>query len=150
MTSDVILSRLRRFLLAFAVLLFGGAVAELWLVKHTGEALQLVAFALCALGAAGALVVLLRARRATVWLLRACAVVVFCGTLLGVYLHVAGNVEFQREIDPDTPAADLWRGALRGGNPLLAPGILSVAALLALAATYRHPALAGRGEESRG
>jgi hypothetical protein len=30
---------------------------------------------------------------------------------------------------------------LGGENPLLAPGILAVAAMLALAATYYHPAL---------
>lgn len=148
MTDADILSRLRRFLLAFAVMLYGGALVELWLVNHTEEKLQFVAFGLCAVGMLAALVALLSARRATLWMLRACVLVVFCGTLLGVYLHVAGNVEFQREIDPEAPAADIWRGALRGGNPLLAPGVLSVAALLSLAATYRHPSLAEDGDEA--
>lgn len=146
MTSAEVLSRLRRFLLVFTVLLFGGAAAELWLVKHTEETLQLVAFALCALGTLAALVVLARPRRATVRLLRVSMALVVLGTLLGVYLHVEGNFAFQREIDPNTPAADLWLGAIRGANPLLAPGILSVAAALALAATYRHPAL-GHGDD---
>lgn len=142
MTSDEILSRLRRFLLLFAALLFGGAAAELWLVNHREDTLQLIPFALCALGTVAALAALARPRRATLRLLRATMALVVLGTLLGVYLHVEGNVAFQREIDPNAPAADLWLGALGGANPLLAPGILSVAAVLALAAAYRHPALA--------
>jgi hypothetical protein len=31
--------------------------------------------------------------------------------------------------------------ALMGANPLLAPGILALAGVLAIAATYHHPAL---------
>ncbi len=141
MTDAEILARLRRFLLVFAVLLFGGAIVELWLVNHDEETLQLIPFFLCALGTVAALAALLRPRRATLRLLRASMALVLLGTLLGVYLHVQGNYDFQREIDPTAPAADLWRGAIAGGNPLLAPGVLSVAALLALAAAYRHPAL---------
>jgi len=34
--------------------------------------------------------------------------------------------------------------AVSGGNPLLAPGILALAAIIALAATYYHPALVER------
>ena len=150
MTPDEILSRLRRFLLVFTVLLFGGAVTELWLVNHKEDPVQLIPFALCALGAAAALAALVRPRRATLWLLRVCMALVVLGTLLGIYLHVEGNVAFQREIDPSAPAADLWLGALGGANPLLAPGILSVAAVLALAATYRHPALTDSSDRRSG
>ena len=141
MTSADILSRLRRFLLVFSVLLFGGTVVELWLVNHKEETLQLIPFALCALGTAAALFALFRPRRASLWLLRACMALVVCGTLLGVYLHLDGNIDFQREIDPNAPAADMLLSVLGGGNPLLAPGILAVSAVLALAATYYHPAL---------
>jgi hypothetical protein len=34
----------------------------------------------------------------------------------------------------------IW-GALGGANPLLAPGVLAVAAVLAFAVTYHHTAL---------
>ena len=149
MTSAEILSRLRRFLLAFSVVLFGGAVVELWLVNHREEALQLIPFGLCALGTAAALSALLRPRRATLWLLRGAMALVVCGTLLGIYLHLDGNIDFQREIDPGAPASDMLLSVLSGANPLLAPGILSVAAVIALAATYRHPALSGGGDTER-
>ena len=147
MTPAEILSRLRRFLLVFSVLLFGGAVVELWLVNHKEETLQLIPFALCALGTVAALVAFFRPRRATLWLLRGTMALVVCGTLLGIYLHLDGNIDFQREIDPDAPASDMLLSVLSGANPLLAPGILSVAAVIALAATYYHPALAKGGNE---
>ena len=66
---------------------------------------------------------------------------VVCGSLFGIYEHYANNVAFQREISPSTPMRDALVQAVAGGNPLLAPGTLAVAAVLALAATYYHPAL---------
>ncbi|MFN8468380.1 MAG: hypothetical protein U0X20_22675, partial [Caldilineaceae bacterium] len=63
------------------------------------------------------------------------------GSLLGIYEHVAGNIAFAQEILPGTPTADLLLEGLTGANPFLAPGMLAVGALIALAATYGHPAL---------
>jgi hypothetical protein len=37
--------------------------------------------------------------------------------------------------------------AVAGANPLLAPGTLAVAAVLALVASYNHPALENKNEE---
>ncbi|HYG08613.1 MAG TPA: hypothetical protein VD835_01435 [Pyrinomonadaceae bacterium] len=141
MTPADILSRLRRFLLVFSVMLMGGALLELWLIEHTADPLQFVPFVLCALAALAALVALVRPRRATLLALRACAALLVLGSLLGIYLHVEGNYALQREISPNAPAGATLFATLGGANPLLAPGILAVAAVLALAATYHHPAL---------
>jgi hypothetical protein len=145
MTPAVVLSRLRQFLLAFSVVLLGGALLELWLIEHTEDRLQFVPFVLCGLGMLVALAALLRPRRATLLALRVCMSLVVLGTLLGVYLHVEGNLALQREISPNATTSATIFGALGGANPLLAPGILAVAAVLALAATYYHPSL--RNEE---
>ena len=64
--------------------------------------------------------------------------VIIMGTLLGVYLHIEGNVAFEREVDPQATTSKLILQGLGGGNPLLAPGILAIAALIAAAATYRY------------
>ena len=145
MRPEEVLTRLRRFLLVLSVLLLGGAAVELWLVEHTEDPVQLLPFVLCGVGTLAALAVLLRPRRASVWALRACMLLVVAGSLLGVYLHVESNMELERELNPGMPGGQLLLGALGGANPLLAPGVLAVAAVLALAATYQHPALA-RGE----
>ena len=147
MRPEVVLSRLRRFLLALSVVLLAGAVAELWFVEHTEDPVQLVPFVLCGLGAVVALVALVRPGRASLWALRAVMLLVVAGSLLGVYLHVESNLELERELNPGMPAGQLLLGALGGANPLLAPGVLAVAAVLALAATYQHPAVASGAAE---
>lgn len=136
-----VLSRLRRFLLVFSVVLLGGASFELWLIEHTEDPLQIVPFVLCALGTLCAVAALISPRRATLLALRAVMLLVVLGTLLGIYLHVEGNLALQREVSPNAGVSKTLFAALGGGNPLLAPGILAVAAVLALAATYQHPAL---------
>jgi hypothetical protein len=147
MTPAVVLQRVRRFLLVLSALLFMGTAFELWLVNHTEDAVQLIPFAMCGLGLAGVLLVLVRPRRAPLLALHVCMVLVVVGSLFGVYEHVAGNLAFHREIYPNAPMGELVMGAIAGANPLLAPGTLALAAMLALTATYRYSAL-GENEQS--
>lgn len=138
MSADEVLRQLRRFLQVLAVVLFSGAIIELWLVGHTEDPIQWLAFVLAGLGAIAALAQLIFPGRATVRLLRVCMAVIVLGSLFGIYEHVTGNIAFEREIHPDMPTGQaVWEG-LQGANPLLAPGILAIAAWLALGATYRH------------
>lgn len=117
MAPTIIVHRLRVFLLALAGCMCIGTVAELWLTEHIESLVQLIPFVLCGLG----LLVL--------------------GALIGAYEHVEHNLAFELEIRPGATPADVWFDALRGASPLLAPGILGLAAVIALAATYYHPAL---------
>jgi hypothetical protein len=123
------------------VSLFSGALIELWLVGHTKEAIQWLPFALCILGSIAVLLVLFRPGPGTIKALRISMGLIALGTLLGIYLHVEGNVSFAREIQPNLPTTDLVLKGLSGANPLLAPGILAVAAVIAVAATYRLTAV---------
>lgn len=142
------LFRLRRFLLAFSILLLAGTLVELLLVNHREDTVQLIPFFLCAMGSLASFLVLFRPRRATLLVLRVCMGVVVCGSLFGIYQHFANNIAFQREIKPNAAIADVLASAVAGGNPLLAPGMLAVAAVLALAATYYHPALENKTQEA--
>ena len=128
-------------------MLLAGAVVELWLVEHTEDPVQLTPFVLCGLGAAASVVALVRPGRGSLWALRAVMLLVAAGSLLGIYLHVESNAELERELNPQMSTGRVLWGALGGANPLLAPGVLAVAAVLALAATYQHPALAAGGAE---
>jgi hypothetical protein len=96
MSPDETLSRLRRFLLVLSILLFGGTVVELLLVNHKQDAVQLIPFFLCGLGAIAAFLVLVRPRRTTLLGLRVCMGLVLCGSLFGIYEHFANNFAFQR------------------------------------------------------
>lgn len=133
-----ILRRLRRFLLLLTVSLFAGALVELWLVGHTEDVIQLVPFVASVVGIVVSLLVFFWPSTGTIHVMRIWMAVVVLGTLLGVYLHIEGNVAFEREVDPQATTSKLILQGLGGGNPLLAPGILAIAALLALAATYRY------------
>jgi len=138
MSAAEVLRRLRLFLLALASLLFAGTLFELWLVNHTEDAIQWLAFVLGGIGLVATLTVLVRRGPATLLLLRLCMPLVIVGGLFGVYQHVFNNIAFEQEIQPNATLRHLfWRG-LSGANPLLAPGTLAVAGLLSLAATYKY------------
>jgi hypothetical protein len=144
MTAKTVEERLRLFLLGLSAVLCLGAIVELWLAEHTQQPIQLLPFALCGLGLAAVIAVLLRPARSTIWALRFVMGIAAVGSLIGAYAHIASNLEVVREVNPDLALVDgLWQAA-RGAAPLLAPGVLAIAALVAMAATYYHPALGGK------
>jgi len=118
-----------------------GIGAELWLAEHTGEAIQLLPFALCGLGFVASIAALLRPGRRTLLALRLVMIPVALGSLLGVWEHLEGNLEFARELQPSASTSSALLEAIYGAAPLLAPTSLALIAVLALAATYYHPAL---------
>jgi len=60
---------------------------------------------------------------------------------VGIYLHISGNYEMEREFDPSLLGLDLWVEVIRGEAPSLAPGTLVQFGLLGLLYAYRHPLL---------
>ena len=148
MTAEALADNLRRFMLLMAMLVLLSAVAELWLVDHTQEPIQFIPFVLCGIGVVSVGAALLRPQRSTLLALRAAMVLAALGGLVGVFVHLANNVAFEQEIRPNATLGDVLMAGLKGASPLLAPGVLVFGALLALAATYYHPALATRrGDE---
>jgi hypothetical protein len=145
MSSAAVEQRLRRFLLIVVAFIYLVTLAELVLEEHFKEPNQLIPLVLCGLGMLAVLVVLFRPQRNTILALRAIMVVAALGSLLGIYLHLAANFEFELEIRPNATPGDVVTQALTGASPLFAPGILALGAVLAIAATYYHPAL-GRKE----
>ncbi|MBK8046657.1 MAG: hypothetical protein IPK16_05735 [Anaerolineales bacterium] len=73
--------------------------------------------------------------------MRGVMVVLALGSLLGVALHIFNNIAFAQEIQPNAATGELLLAGVMGANPMLAPGILALAAILAFAATYAEPAL---------
>ena len=71
-------------------------------------------------------------------------VLLVAGSLYGVFEHMEGNIEFEREIRPNASLSTILPKALTGASPPLAPGMLALAGTLAIAGTYAHPALARR------
>ncbi|MBI5563802.1 MAG: hypothetical protein HY870_02830 [Chloroflexi bacterium] len=141
MTNDVVLARLRRFLLVIAGLLLAGTILELWVINHTQEAIQWLPFILCGVGLVAVGAALLRPQRPVLIGLRWLMGAVTLGSVFGVIEHIESNLGFVLEIHPDATTGQILAGALGGASPFLAPGMLGLAAVLAVAATYYHPAL---------
>jgi hypothetical protein len=142
MSAEIIVARFRRLLLSATVVIFSLTPLELVLARHYDTAVKLIPFVLCALGLLAALAAWLHPRRQTLLLLRGVMLVIMLGSVLGSFEHLSGNLEFALETHPAAPLSVLLVTTLQGASPLLAPGILALAAVLGIAATHAHPALA--------
>lgn len=141
MPAELLLQRLRRFLLGLAIFICMGTIVELWLSDHDQQTLQYIPFVLSTLGLLVSGVVLFRPNRNTIRALRMVMPLVALGSLAGIGLHLRGNFAFEMDIRPNATASEVLMDALKGAAPLLAPGIMALAAALALAATTYHPVL---------
>lgn len=141
MNNELILARLRRFLLAIAGLLLLGTLIELALIQHWDEPLQLTPFILSAIGLAGVAWAWVKSERGPLLALRALMVPLTLGSLVGVFVHVSSNIEIYTETHANAGTLAVIAAGLGGHNPLIAPGMLALAGILAAAATYGHPAL---------
>ena len=141
LSSDRVLSRLRTFLLALSAFMALGTIFELVLTEHWEGPPQILPFILCALSFLVIVAVLFKPSRGTIRIMRWVTGITFLGSLFGVFEHLEHNFGFAQEIQPNAASNELLWKTLSGANPLLAPGILAFLALLALAATYYHPAL---------
>lgn len=148
MSSEVVLRRLRIFLLALASFMCLGTIVELALTEHWEGPVQLLPFVLSGLSFVAMLAVLLRPQPITVRFLQGIVGVTLIGSLFGVFEHIEHNIAFALEIKPNAVVSDVLLDALGGANPLLAPGILAFTALMALAAVYYHPVLQRQESES--
>ncbi|MEJ7758691.1 MAG: hypothetical protein WKF55_03750 [Gemmatimonadaceae bacterium] len=138
-------AKIRAALLAILLLGMVGILVELFLMEHTDGLWQIVPIALlvCGICAAGAHAVT-RTHRNAIRVLQGVMVVFVVSGFAGMILHYSGNVEFEREMNPETGGLGLIKEALMGATPALAPGTMIQLGLLGLASTYRHPATGRR------
>ena len=131
-SSDAIIGVVRRALLLILLLAMIGILIELLLVEHFEDAWQFVP--LCLLGL-GVVTVAWHARapsRSSRRVLEVLMVAFMLAGFLGFYFHYRGNAEFELEENPDIPRWDLFREAMMGGTPALAPGVMIQIGLIGL------------------
>src|SRR3954451_15181024 len=136
MDAVVKLRTVRRVLTGLAALLFAGATGELIAVKHYDDKVQLLPFVLCGIGLICLMGAVLHPATRVVTLIRVAMLAIAAGSAFGVWEHLAGNADFYKEIHPHATTSTLVKQALTGRDPLMAPGILAVAALLTILVTY--------------
>jgi len=141
MDSNQILARLRQFLLIIAAGVFVMTVTELFFLSHWQVAIQFLPFALSALGLITLAFAYFRPTPKTITTTRWSMFIIAACSLIGFYEHMANNYSFLLEIKPSATTWDLIKATFEGANPVLAPGILMLGAVVALMAIYKHPLL---------
>ena len=133
------LNRLRRWLAVILLIGMAGTTAELLLLRHVEDWLQLVPVVLLVCGIAGVAWHAGTRSSASATAVRLVMVSFVVAGLAGVYIPFAANVEFQKETDPSLAGRALvWRALEATVPPALAPAVMLQLGLVGLAYTYRH------------
>lgn len=141
MPTDTV-SLLRRGLLALLAFGCAGLLTELLLLEHWEEWQQWLPLALLALTLLTIIWHWRDRRRTTLRALQVVMLLLIVSGAVGVYFHIAGNFDFERELEPALTGLPFWIDVIRGAAPMLAPGTMVQFGLLGLLYAYRHPILA--------
>lgn len=136
---DDTLSHLRRNLLRVLLLGISGVSVELLLIGHVEKIGQLIPIVLLAAGLAAVVWHMVSGNRPSLLVLWALMLGYALAGVLGIGLHLKGNVEFELEMYPTLAGRDLVAKTLTGATPALAPGTMVLLGLVGLLYTYRHP-----------
>lgn len=132
---------MRKLILALLIAGMAGLLAELYLLDHYEVLWQWAPVVALLAGLVAAVAVAVRPVPATLRPFQVVMTLFVIVGLVGVGLHLQGNFEFEREMDPTGSDAHLFREALSGAFPSLAPGALIQLGLLGLVHAWKHPAL---------
>ena len=136
------LRSLRKALLVLFLFAVCGTTAELLLLAHDEDAIQLIPIVLAVAGAVVALWNLVRPSAAGLRTFQLLMLLFIASGGAGVFYHYQANVEFQLEMDATLRGtALLWQVLQAKAPPALSPGLMVQLGLLGFAYTYRHPAL---------
>jgi hypothetical protein len=135
------LDTLRRILLATLVLGLIGLEAELLLVEHFDGWKQYLPLVVLGISILALVWYGIRKGRASMRAIQGTMVLCIVLGAVGLVLHYLGNSEFEREMTPDLSGFALFKAAMMGATPSLAPGAMIQLGLIGLAWTFRHPAL---------
>jgi hypothetical protein len=137
----------RRILAAALGLGLVGTGAELLLLEHFEDWRQIVPIALIACALAVLIWHAVDRRALPVRVLQFLMLIFALSGVMGLVFHFRGNVEFERESYPSRAGLELFREAMMGATPALAPGTMIQLALIGLAYSYRHPRLSAHEED---
>ena len=139
------LHRISSALSLLALFMFGGTVVELVASKHYDELTQFIPFLMCGLGVALTVLAwqrlslrMVRVTQGYLWLALAIS-------LLGMYFHVRANIAFLTDFRPGATWQEQLKAGFQGRDPILAPGMLFLAALVGLLGTLGRRVVIAEG-----
>jgi hypothetical protein len=134
-TEELIRSAL---LLILAIGLVGTEV-ELLLLKHFDGVWQLIPVVLIGIAILATLWFALSKRATALRALELTMLVFVASGALGVVQHFNGNIEYAKDSNPSLAGAELYKEAVMGSTPTLAPGTMVQLGLVGLLLAFRHP-----------
>ncbi len=138
-TTTAGLRRIRGWILALFILGMLGAASELLLLEHYEDAWQWTPLVVLAGGMVTTAWYLRRPGPASTRAFRSVMLAFIGSGLLGLYLHFAGNAEFELEMSPGLGGLTLFREAVTGATPALAPATMVHLGLLGMLSTWALP-----------
>lgn len=126
------LGRIRIALLLLVGAGIVGTATELLLIGHYEDAWQFVPLVLFGLGLGALGLHVTRPGRRSLLVLRVTMGLYVASGAVGTLLHYLGNVEFERERSPEISGLALFREAMTGATPALAPGTMMLLGALGL------------------
>jgi hypothetical protein len=135
------MNKLRTILLLVLIISMGATGIELLLLEHIESRWQWLPIVLLGLGIGVSLLLAIWPTRPAFALFRVVMAACTLSGLIGIWLHYRGNVEFELEMNTALHGFELFRDAMMGATPALAPGSMTQLGLLGLIYTYRHPRL---------
>lgn len=139
--NDPVPRPIRLALVAILVLGLVGTGVELLLLKHTEGFWQLSPLVLMAAALLGVIPAVVAPSSATIRVFQVLMAIFVVSGAIGVLQHYRGNAEWELERMASLSGFDLFRHAIMGATPTLAPGTMIQLGLVGLLFTYRHPAL---------
>jgi hypothetical protein len=128
---------LRVVILSVLVLGLLGTVTELVLLEHYEEPLQFVPLILIVAAMAGLVWHMRAPTTASLMILQIVMALSVLAGFFGMLAHFHGSAEYQLELNPEMPTAELLEKIMRAkAPPLLAPGMMVQLGLLGLAYVY--------------
>lgn len=115
-----------------------GTGTELLLLEHTEDLWQQLPIGLLAVGPVAMGALALRRAAAAVRVFQLVMALFMASGVIGIGLHLRGNLEFERELHPTARASETFWEALRGATPTLAPGAMILLGLLGSVYAYGH------------
>lgn len=121
--------------LLLAIFFFGaiGVGVELLLIEHFEDFQQLIPLGLIVVSLAAAAWYASAPGAASLRAFRVVMATMAASGVLGQYLHLRGNMEFETERDPAIAGFRLFRESMMGATPAMAPGTMVLLALIGYA-----------------
>lgn len=141
MNDSTIEHQFRSFLVWVSIFIFAGTLLELFLLEHYEENIQYLPFILSIIGILVLITAWFKQTKATILTMRWFMVIVGLGSLVGIYFHLYHDMAVIQYKNPAISSGTAFWQAVLDGLPLIAPGVLFLAGILGIAATYKHPKL---------